>query len=73
MEVTGLVEPPYTYYSLEAFYAFLALLHAQKHSQIKINKQNKNKVTLSIKFFAHTNFEEDKSHLFYFSLTYINI
>ena len=44
---TGLVEPPYFCYSIVAFFAFLcffmffmlfyALLHAQKHSQAKIN------------------------------------
>ena len=38
--ITSLVGPPYPYYSLVAFCAFLcffALLHAQKHSQVKIN------------------------------------
>ena len=34
---TGLVGPPHPYYSLVAFCAFCALLHAQKHSQAKIN------------------------------------
>ena len=46
--ISGVVGPPYPYCSLVVFCVF-AILHAQKHLQAKINKQNKNKLTLNNK------------------------
>ena len=46
--ISGVVGPTYPYCSLVVFCVF-AILHAQKHLQAKINKQNKNKLTLKTK------------------------
>ena len=76
--VTGLVGPPYPYYSLVAFFCFFvlfyALLHSQKHSQAKINSQNKNKLTLNNKGNNFSRVQTSKKiKVTYFALVNMNI
>ena len=75
--ITGLLRPPYPYCLLVAlalFCAFLCLLHTQKHSQGKINKQNKNKLTLNNKGNNVSRVQTSKRiKVTYFALAYSNI
>ena len=68
----------YPYCSLVAFcfffLLFYSLLHTQKHSQAKINKQNKNKLTLNNKGNNFLSVQcSKKIKVTYFALVYINI
>ena len=68
--ITGVVGPPYPYCSLVVFCVF-AILHAQKHLQAKINKQNKNKLTLNNKGNNFSRVQTSKRNKVpYFTLAY---